>query len=529
MTSADPVPASRRRLLGGLGGALTAGAALSAVTGSAAPAGAAEPAYTPAHHRGRALLSASGRHLVGRFSYGITPALADDVAAAGGPRAWFEQQLDPDSIDDPAASGLRDWWAPGLELSAQELWQRNIDEVEAGWQVMANYARWALLRRIRSRRQVLEVMTEFWENHFNVPVDGDAQFLFRTDYGVEIRNRALGSFEDLLQTAITHPAMLLYLDQAVSTAEHPNENLGRELLELHTVGRGGYDEDDVKDSARILTGWRITGMWDTWIPKYLPRDHWVGPVSVMGFADPNSDPDGRDLTRRYLRYLAHHPDTARRIARKLAVKFVRDDPPQSLVDRLAATYLEHGTEIRPVLRALVASPEFAGSRGAKVRDPGEDVVATYRALGVKVTRPEVGGAAANAILWQTSSLGVTPFGWPRPDGQPVDNESWSSPSRMLASMGVHYVMSGGWWPTEGIRYRRPTAWAPGFPVRFDVLVDHMSQRVLHQRSTALLLQACCEAVGCSPSERITRDHRIMRWEMPRLLTVFLDSPAFYAR
>jgi hypothetical protein len=100
---------------------------------------------------------------------------------------------------------------------------------------------------------------------------------------------------------------------------------------------------------------------------------------------------------------------------------------------------------------------------------------------------------------------------------------------MLASMSVHYVMSGGWWPTDGIRYRRPTAWAPRFPVRFDVLVDHLSQQLLHQRSTALLLQACCEAVGLPPSERITRKHALMRWEMPRLLTVFLDSPAFYTR
>ena len=521
MSSETRTVASRRRVLGGVVAGVGAGLAV------ASPV-AADDTVSPAHHRGAPLLSTQGRHLVSRFSYGVTQRLAADVVAAGGPRAWFNQQLDPASIKDPGVAAIRDWWGPGLNLGAEELWKRQVTEVEGGWVVMANYGCWALMRRIRSRRQVLEVMTEFWENHFNVPADGDAAFTHRTPYGVAIRERALGSFEDLLQTAITHPAMLIYLDQAVSTAKHPNENLGRELLELHTVGRGNYDEDDVKDSARILTGWKVD-MWRTWAPSYQPKDHWKGPVSVMEFSDPNAEADGRDLTRRYLKYLARHPQTARRVARKLAVKFVRDDPPDSLVDHLASVYLANDTQIRPVLEALIGSPEFAASRGAKVRDPGEDIVATYRVLNVRVSPPEVDGAAANAILWQTSALGTRPFAWPRPDGQPVDNESWSSPSRMIASMSVHYVMSGGWWPTQGIKYRKRTFWAPKLPIRFDKLVDHLARQLLHQRSTTTLLAACCEAVDCRPEEKITRDHAVMKWDNARLLTVFLDSPDFYLR
>lgn len=515
---------SRRSLLGA---AAVAGAGARLAVAAPAAAATAQHLPSPAVYRGGTLLSPGGRHLVGRFSYGVTRKLAEQVVAAGGPQAWFEAQLDPSSVPDPGTAKVRDWFA-GLDLPAAQLWKNQIEEVMGGWEVMANYARWALIRRIRSTRQVLEVMTEFWENHFNVPVDGDAAFTHRTAYGIAIRKNALGTFEDLLQTAILHPAMLIYLDNAVSTAKHPNENLGRELLELHTVGRGNYDEDDVKDSARILTGWKVD-LWRTWAPSYVARDHYRGPVSVMGFSHPNAEADGQAVTRAYLTHLAHHPATARRIARKLAIKFVRDDPPQALVDHLADVYLRNGTEIKPVLRALVASPAFKDSIGAKVRDPGEDIVATYRALGVKVLAPQSDGAGANAILWQTSSLGTRPFAWPRPDGQPVDNESWSSPSRMLASMNVHYVMSGGWWPTEDVKYRSRTSWAPRFPVRFDVLVDYISQEILHRRSTPALLAACCDAVSCTPAEKITKSHAVMKWDLPRLLTVFLDSPAFYLR
>jgi uncharacterized protein (DUF1800 family) len=515
--------ASRRTVLGGA-------AATGAAATIAAPA-AATPSYTPAHYRGDSLLSTAGRHLVGRFSYGVTPALAREVRAAGGARKWFVKQLEPSSVADTAGDQLGTWW-PSLDLGPTQLWKRNVQEVEGGWEVMADYQRWVLLRRIRSKRQVLEMMTELWEHHFNVPVNGDAQFTWRAQYGDVIRAHALGRFDDLLHATTTHPAMLINLDNVSSSAKHPNENLGRELLELHTVGRGAYDEADVKDSARILTGWTVD-MWSTFQAKYDPRIHSRDKVRVMGFSHPNTDADGRDVTRAYLTYLAHHPSTAQRVARKLAVKFVRDDPPQSLVDRLADVYLANDTRIVPVLLALVDSTAFKKSAGAKVRDPGEDMVATYRALDVRIAKPprtQAGeGYAANQMLWQVSSLGIMPFGWPRPDGQPIDNESWASPARLVASMQVHLNMAGGWWPDKGATYHPPAWWAPRFPIRFDLMVDHMSQVILHRRSTAQLLKACCQALDIDPKERITRDHGVIKWDMHRLLATFLDSPAFLTR
>lgn len=480
---------------------------------------------------GTPLLSVADRHLVGRFSYGLTPPLAASVRGAGGGAKWFERQLSPADISDVTADDIDTWW-PSLKNTPEALWQRHIREVEVGWEVMADYARWALLRRITSNRQLLEVMTEFWGNHLNIPADGDAPFTWRVAYGAAIRSNALGRFDDLLYAAVTHPAMLIYLDGAVSTAAQPNENLGRELLELHTVGRGNFDENDVKSSARILTGWTVD-LWKTWAASYSAPDHWRGSVRVMGFSDPNQVADGRGLTKRYLSYLARHPATAQRIALRLATKFVRDAPPQSLVDHLAAVYLANDTAITPVLRALIATSAFKESRGAKVRDPGEDLVATYRALRVKIGKPPSGAAgdssAASAILWQASNLGITPFGWPRPDGQPIDNDSWSSPSRLIASLELHYAMSGGWWPKDGIRYRTPSQWLPTPTIRFDRLVDHLSQQLLHRRATPRLLRACCQATNVGSQDKITANHALVKWSFARLLTTILDTPAHLTR
>ena len=482
---------------------------------------------SPVRARVRPLLGTSARLLVSRFSYGVTPSLAGQVSARGGARAWFEWQLTPGKITDRGVAGLDDWW-PGLAHSGLDAWQRHTRGEEPGWVLATNYQRWLLQRRIRTRRQVHEVMTEFWEHHLHVPATGEPAFVYRKSYGDAIRANALGTFEDLLQAAITHPAMLIFLNNAVSTKRHPNENLGRELLELHTVGRGNHTEDDVKNCARILTGWRVD-MWKSWTAWYEREAHWTGPVTVLGFSDANDSTDGRAVSRRMISYLAHHPATAQRIARKLAVRFVRDDPPQALVDMLARVYLEHGTAIRPVLRALITSSEFRASDGLKVRTPADDIVATYRALGIRMRRPTQDRSAANAVIWQCGSLGSYPLGWPRPDGMPQHNEAWATPARMMASMQVHHGLAGGWWPNVDIKYRKPAAWAPRLPIRFDALVEHLSQTLLHRKASPTLLQACCEAVGASPREKITRDHSVLRWQSARLLTTLLDSPTHYTR
>jgi uncharacterized protein (DUF1800 family) len=372
-------------------------------------------------------------------------------------------------------------------------------------------------------------MAEFWENHFNVPVSADGVYTWRIPYGNAIRSRALGSFESLLQAVSVHPAMGMYLGNAVSDKEHPNENQGRELLELHTVGLGaGYSEAMVVDSARILTGWRVD-MWDTWAAFYDRGSHYNKPVRVLGFHAKNHSTDGRQVTRDYLHYLAHHPSTAQHIAGKLATAFVSDAPSKALVKHLARVYLQHGTQIKPVLSALVASKEFRDSVGAKIRDPENDLVATYRLMNVDVAKPTTSDRAAHQLIWQASSMGMMPMSWPAPNGQPIVGAAWASPSRVMGSMSTHLTMSGGWWPSKGIHYPAPTSWLPKATTRFDHLVDHMAQRILQRHASDALQKACREAVGAKAHEQIDKDHAVMRWMFPRLLTTFFDSPDFLRR
>lgn len=477
-----------------------------------------------------AVPTAAALHLASRFTYGMTPALHAEMEAAGGAGQWFAAQLNPGSIPDPVADELHTWWT-SIDLDAATIWQRDRDGVEGTWVAGANYQRWCLLRRIYSKRQVLEAVTEFFEAHLHVPVQDDGVFGYRAAYGKMIRSHALGRFDQMLTAAITHPAMGISLDNASSTKRAPNENLGRELLELHTVGRGNYTEDDVKNSARILTGYRVD-LWRTWNAWYDTASHWTGPVTVMGFSHANAAADGRPVAESYLSYLAHHPATARRLARKLAVRFVSDSPSDALVDQLADVYLANDTAIVPVIRALVAHPEFLASARSKVRTPTDDVVATYRALDVRVARPTDGSSTANAILWQTQTIGHQPFGWSRPDGPPETGADWSSASRILASFQTHYSMAGGWWPKQDATYHAMKDWVPitgSEAIRFDALVDHLSRRTLCRPAGTRFTEACCLATGLAADAQITTDHQLVRWGMPKLLTTVLDSPEHMSR
>jgi hypothetical protein len=482
----------------------------------------------PAAANGLATLLAL--HLASRFTYGMTPALLQEMSGYPTVQAWLDAQLAPATISDPGGDALDAWW-PRLAWDAPTMWAHEQAMTGEAWTAMADYQRWCLLRRMRSRRQLLESVTEFFENHLHVPVHDDGVFGFRADYGRTIRTHALGRFDQMLVAAITHPAMSISLDNANSTKNAPNENLGRELLELHTVGRGNYTEDDVKASARILTGYKVA-MWTTWATSYNPASHWTGPVQVMGFSHPNADADGRPVVAAYLTYLAHHPATAHRLARKLAIRYVSDSPSAVLVDHLAQVYLANNTAIVPVLRALVAHPEFIAAKGLKVRNPADDVVATWRVLDVQAAPPTGDGSGANAVLWQTVGLGQAPFDWARPDGQPEDGESWSSVSRVLASFETHYTLCGGWWPTAQTTYHPVASWVPlaaGQSMRFDALVEHLSRAFLGRTAPTRLVEACCLATGLTPATSITLNHALVKWGMPVLLTTVLDSPEHMTR
>ena len=486
-------------------------------------------AFPPSVYEPDGVPTADELHLASRFTYGMTPALYAEMQLCGGPMPWFAAQLRPTLIADGLADQMQSWWS-SINMNAATLAQRSRDGIESTWVAMTNYQSWCLMRRIYSKRQVLEVVTEFFENHLHVPVHDDGVFGYRADYGKLIRSHALGRFDQMLLAAITHAAMGVSLDNSNSTKDAPNENLGRELLELHTVGRGNYTEDDVKNSARILTGYRVD-LWRTWNAYYDPASHWTGPVSVMGFTAPNSAPDGRAVTEAYLAYLARHPATARRLAKKLALRFVSDAPSEALVGHLADVYLAHDTAIVPVLQALVSHPEFTAAQGQKVRTPTDDVVATYRALDVAVNAPVNASSPANQLAWQAANVGQTPFGWARPDGPPENGEAWSSASRLLASFDVHYSMSAGWWPKHA-GYHSATDWVPltgSQSMRFDALVDHLSRRLLCRAANHRVLDACCVATGLGPADSITIGDPLVMSGMAGLLATVLDSPEHMSR
>jgi uncharacterized protein (DUF1800 family) len=320
--------------------------------------------------------------------------------------------------------------------------------------------------------------------------------------------------------------MGLYLDNAFSTKDAPNENLGRELLELHTVGvDGGYTEADVKASARMLTGYRVDTWWPEFKAYYSPQDHDTRPVKVMGFRHANGAADGRAATAAYLTYLARHPSTANRIARRLCVKFVGDSPSPAIVRAVARAYTANRTAIKPTLRALVSHPDFAEAPLKKVRTPMEDYVATVRSLGIRMHRPSNDDAFVRAFYWQYSGNGNAPYEWPAPNGYPEAGAAWASAGRVLTGLRHHQDLAARWWPTAQASFPTEASLLPPMPCTLQQLVDHLGLRMLGQKPGAQVSIGVAQVLGMKRSRRLTRDEVLGDyWLLRRIQASLLDSP-----
>jgi hypothetical protein len=472
--------------------------------------------------------AARERLFLNRLGTGFTQEALKQLRTAGTPEAWLEQQMNPSSVTEAAKVADIDDWFSYLRGPLASKVAANGDGSMPAWKYGHNLGNWTILRRIYSRRSLLETMTDFWSTNLHVPVGHDKAWLYRADYDATIRQNAFGTFEDILVALSLHPAMRVYLDNWSSVRNKPNENQGRELLELHTVGRGaGYTEAMVKDSAKILSGYTVD--WGkTYEAKYDTAKHTTGAVSVLGFSDTNAAPDGQSVTIAYLKYLAHHPSTASNLCRKLATYLVSDSPSDGLVASLAQVYLDSGTDMKAVLRALAAHPEFLTSQGQKVRQPVADMVATARALAIDVQAPGPDGAYAYNANWANGGPGL--FSWPRPDGPPVVGQMWSSASRVFASLDMHLNHAGGWWP-KGATYRSAPSWLPATSVRFEDYVEHLSRTWLGKSADARLQKAATQAVnGPENWARVTADtvvtaqHNLGGWLFPRLVIALLDTP-----
>jgi uncharacterized protein (DUF1800 family) len=397
-------------------------------------------------------------HVLNRAGFGPRPGDVAHVRQIG-LEVWIEQQLQPERIPDAAVEArLRSYET--LDLSSSEIAQQYFlpakrarkarkaeqgkraeqgkaeeagtvvgpnfssagtsadampPEMKRARQVLVELSAQKIVRAVYSDRQLEEVLTDFWFNHFNVYAGKGMTRVFVTEYEREaIRPHVLGRFRDLLDATAKSPAMLFYLDNARSSRAGAdlerrrgrggrasrggarfsnagiNENYARELMELHTLGvDGGYTQQDVVNVARAFTGWTIAGSRKADAGRFLfnPRMHDPGEKLVLG--NRINAGGGIEDGEQVLDILASHPSTATFICTALARRFVADTPPASVVDRATAVFRRTGGDLRAVTRAILTSPEFfaPGSYRAKVKTPFDFVVSALRATGADIRQP----------------------------------------------------------------------------------------------------------------------------------------------
>jgi uncharacterized protein (DUF1800 family) len=552
---------SRTLLLAALAGCSgSPGAPSASVRDAAAPAPSATPNATAnATAAPDAEALARAHHALDRLGFGARPGEAERVAREG-VDAWIARQMQPATIPDAqleaALSAL-----PTLSMSMKELiaafpkpmparpgeldMDRKAksgvpatrkDAAKRPRQILAELSAQKVMRAVQSERQLQEVLVDFWFNHFNVFAGKSRQTLYTLgDYErTAIRPNVFGKFRDLLGATAQHPAMLFYLDNFRSAAEQGaagaagkkpaknkarglNENYGRELLELHTVGvDGGYTQDDVRQAARALTGWTVNepGVDPAFV--FRPAMHDGGAKSVLGTAlDRGGKGDGEQL----LDMLARRPETARLVARKLAQRFVSDAPPQALVDRLAETFTRTDGELRAVYAALFASPEMwaAETRTAKTRKPFELAASALRTTGASYD-------GSPQLVGRIERLGEPLYRCQPPTGYKDTADAWVSTGALVSRINFGIDLAAG--KIQGVQMdARPLA-GGGSPDDSEALVDALSAALLHRapsagtRATILAALKKDDAVDYQePSPT----------QLPQAVGLLLGSPEFQKR
>lgn len=421
--------------------------------------------------------------VLNNMSYGATPESIAEFNAMGSSdrarlTAWVDRQLDPAAIDDSAVDArLASAGYTTLGKSLARQWSEHVradveyaERMRPGWEVQ----REALVRAVFSRRQLFEIATAFWHDHFNVMVsDYDCCPVYGHYDREVIRANALGNFRTMLEAVARSTAMMIYLDNKSNRRSGPNENFARELLELHSFGAEnylgfmdpfavppcpedpdypiGYTDIDVYETAAAFTGWTINNNhWEFTHPErdnggfYYHADwHDSGPKFVLGrfiYPERPALQDGRDILDR----IASHPRVAKFICRKLVRRFVADDPPQALVDGAAAVFRanwQHPQQIRRTLRHILLSDETQYAWGRKTRRPFEAVAATLRVLGCQWTY-RLDENRSNDLNWRMGFTGHQPYDWAAPNGYPDVATAWSGAS----TLGMTWKLQN--WLTE---------------------------------------------------------------------------------
>jgi uncharacterized protein (DUF1800 family) len=458
----------------------------------------AAPAYQSHDHDIPIMIDPRAIIATSRFGFA---ARGDDLAAASrDPRGWVLAQLDrrasPLSGDLPTAARMvaaelearqdrRQGDKDGVRVERAELKETYLAEVAA-----------RLNAAIASETPLLDRLVFFWSNHFTVSAMRPVVRGFVGAFEREaIRPHVTGRFADMLLAVTRHPAMGFYLDNVQSigpnsqfgrrSGKGSNENLGRELLELHTLGvDGGYTQQDVGALALILTGWSIARLRDP-DPgsfRFVPQIHEPGAKTLLGRTYPES---GAGEGEAALRDLARSPATARHVATKLARHFIADAPPKDAVERIARRFLDSDGDLKQVMAAVVGEDAVWRTPFAKVRTPTELVIAACRATSL----PPL---PAQALVGGLRVLDQTPFVAPSPAGWPDEASAWISPESVL----------------------RRAEWCQAFAERLPDPPDPMA--IAEASFGALLPEETAQAIRRAPSRRVG-------------LALLLASPQFQRR
>jgi len=401
---------------------------------------------------------------VSRFGLGARP--GEIELAQSDPQGWLVAQIDPEGGDIPQALGggalpsCQDRFAlvascrAAQKAAGQDDALRNaaFKPLNDGFadEIMSRFWLGAVTPSPFRERWAL-----FWANHFSVSANKgqDVMAVVGAFDREAIRPHMFGRFEDLLLASSQHPAMLLYLDQSQSIGpESPaglkrhgaglNENLGREIMELHSLGAdAGYTQADVTELARALTGWSVA---QGNVPLdqlgrfvYRANIHQPGPRTIFGRTYP---PGQQAQGEAALRDFAASLHTAEHISRQLAVQFVADDPPPALVARLKRGYLDSHGDLAHVARVLITAPEAWDPQAAKLKTPYEFLVSSYRAAGIGPSDPR------RDVLNPLSGLGHRPYTAPQPNGWPDQAADWASPDAMVKRLSFAQGFAGAHTP-----------------------------------------------------------------------------------
>jgi len=376
-------------------------------------------------------------HTLRRMQLGFTPKMLRHAQAVGLDN-YLDEQLQLEGLDNSEVEErLKD-----LEITKHS--KEELFEYEKQGRLVSEFVLSTFFQQINNPYQIHEMMVDFWTNHFNIfLLDGFEKVLKIFDDREVIRPNALGTFSELLQASAHSPAMLHYLDQARSTRKSPNENYARELLELHTVGvDGGYTQTDIEFLAQELTGWSIVSPRDIARSNlklgdfyFRNRAHDNQEKTIMGFQIPSGQ--GIKGGENFLNFLSSHPSTAKFIARKFAVRFISDSPPQSIIDKLAHSYTNSGGDIKSLLHTLIYSSEFIASTGMKFKRPLEFLVSMLIATQTKIT---IYPRTIRLLFQALKGLGQVPYFWQPPDGYPDYQSWWSTTSGLLNRWNIAFIL-----------------------------------------------------------------------------------------